>query len=230
MIGLLYDIRRVISQQGYYRLDFTFDLEKMQQKAAAAGIKQNEYDDFIQEQLEKIRVLYDQLHPSDSLAHTDDLEISDIGGAMNAQGLGALNSVIDLLRNDLTMACKTIPILMGINNSTSETHANRQWENYMGSIRSCQRTLKDKLDETFTLALRYQGIQDKVSFHFRELSITTAMMQADTEIKALEVIDKALNMAITNINAEGREIIEDRIEVMTKDEAIIYWKSIQELK
>ena len=93
MIGLLYDIRRVISQQGYYRLDFTFDLEKMQQKAAAAGIKQNEYDDFIQEQLEKIRVLYDQLHPSDSLAHTDDLEISDIGGAMNAQGLGALNSV-----------------------------------------------------------------------------------------------------------------------------------------
>ena len=230
MIGLLYDVRRVISQQGYYRLDLVLDMEKMRQKAASEKIPPNEMDEWLAEQMEKIRKFYDDLNPSDSFMHTDDISVEDISGAMNAQGLGALSSVIDLLRNDLTLACKSIPILMGINNSTSETHANRQWENYMATIRSCQQTLAASLNKTFTLALRYQGIQDNVRFQFRELSATTAMMLAQTDISTLEVIDKALNMSIKGINAEGKETIEEEVPLMTKEEALTRWSRIEELR
>lgn len=230
MIGLLYDIRRVISQQGYYRLDFSFDKDAMENKIANNRVSPGEVDAFIQEQLEKLRRFYDQLNPSDSLVHTSDIEISDIAGAMNAQGLGALNAVIDLLRNQLTLACKSVPILMGINNSTSETHANRQWENYMGTIRSCQRTLADSLNRIFTLALRYQGIQDKVMFHFRELSVTTAMIQSQAEGLVLDNIDKALNMRIRTTDAEGKEVPGDPIELMSEEQAKSRWKEMEDLR
>ena len=149
---------------------------------------------------------------------------------MNAQGLGALSSVIDLLRNDLTLACKSIPILMGINNSTSETHANRQWENYMATIRSCQQTLATSLNKSFSLALRYQGIQDKVRFQFRELSATTAMTLAQTDIATLEVIDKAINMSKKGINSEGKEIILEEVQLMTPEQAQTRWSRVEELR
>ena len=232
MIGLLYDVRRVISQQGYYRLDFSYDVEQMNKKVAnnAFQLGTDEADDFIEEQLDRLRTFYDQLGPADSIVHTSDVEVDDISGSMNAQGLGALNSVIDLLRNQLTLACKSVPILMGINNSTSETHANRQWENYMGTIRSCQRTLVDKLDRIFTLALRYQGIQDRVKFQFRELSATTAMILAQTEIASLESIDKALNMNIRTMNADGKEVIGTPVELMTPEQAKERWQQVEELR
>ena len=232
MIGLLYDIRRVISQQGYYRLDFSYDVEQMNKKVAnnAFQLGTDEADDFIEQQLDRLRTFYDQLGPADSIVHTSDVDVDDISGSMNAQGLGALNSVIDLLRNQLTLACKSVPILMGINNSTSETHANRQWENYMGTIRSCQRTLVDKLDSIFTLALRYQGIQDRVKFQFRELSATTAMILAQTEIAALESIDKAINMNIRKMDAEGREVIGEPVELMTPEQAKQRWQQVEELR
>ena len=230
MIGLLYDIRRVISQQGYYRLDFSFDKTAMDDMLARNQVKQEEVDTFIADKLDELRRLYDQLSPSDSIVHTSDILVDSISGAMNAQGLGALNSVIDLLRNQLTLSCKSVPILMGINNSTSETHANRQWENYMGTIRSCQRTLADKLDRTFTLALRYQGIQAKVKFHFRELSVTTAQILAQAEGLVLDNVDKALNMNVRTVNAEGKEVPGEVIELMTPDQAKARWREMEELR
>ena len=233
MIGLLYDIRRVISQQGYYRLDFSYDIDMMNDKMRRAGISGNdpdEVDAFIEKQLDRLRTFYDQLNPSDSIVHTSDIDVGDIAGAMNAQGLGALNAVIDLLRNQLTLACKSVPILMGINNSTSETHANRQWENYMGTIRSCQRTLVDKLDKIFTLALRYQGIQDRVKFQFRELSATTAMILAQTEIATLESLDKALNMSIKTTDENGREMIGTPVDLMTPEQAKERWQQVGDLR
>ena len=205
-------------------------LEAMEDKITNNQVKAADVDTFIADQLEKLRKFYDSLGPADSIVHTDDIEVSDIAGAMNAQGLGALNSVIDLLNNQLTLACKSVPILMGINNSTSETHANRQWENYMGTIRSCNQTLKDSLDRSFTNALRYQGIQDKVIFHFRELSVTTAMLQAQAEGLVLDNIDKGLNMNIRAVNAEGKEVPGENVELMSTEDAKKRWKEMEDLR
>lgn len=230
MVGLLYDIRRVISQQGYYRLDFSIDWEVMDRKIKANAVKPADVDAFIGKRIEEIRKYYDSLEPNDSLAHTSDIEIKDIGGALNTEGLGAINAVIDWLNNQLTLSCKSVPILMGVNNSTSETHANRQWENYMATIRSCQRKLAEKLNQIFTLALRYQGIQDKVTFHFQELSITTAMNMAIYQKQVLDNIDAALNMGVRGLNSEGKEVVTDPVPLMTSEEAMKEWQTTRRLR
>lgn len=230
MIGLLYDIRRVIAQQGYYRLDFSIDWEIMTEKIKRNNIKPGDVDAFIQSQIEKIRQYYDQLGPSDSIAHTSDIEVGDIGGSLNTEGMGSINTIIDWLNNQLTLACKTVPILMGISNSTSETHANRQWENFMATIRSCQRSLIEILNYIFTLALRYQGIQAKVYWQFQELSLTTAINQAIYQKQSLDNIEKALNMHIKGMNAEGKETIQEPVPLMTADEALAEWRQVRELR
>lgn len=100
----------------------------------------------------------------------------------------------------------------------------------MATIRSCQQTLAASLNKSFSLGLRYQGIQDKVQFQFRELSATTAMMLAQTDIATLEVIDKAVNMSKKGVNAEGREIILEEIPLMTPEQARTRWSRVEELR
>ena len=230
MVGLLYDIKRVISQQGYYRLDFSLDWEAMQTKIEKNRVEPGEVDAFIESQLTKLREYYDKLGPNDSIAHTSDIEIGDIGGALTTQGLGSLNSIIDWLNNQITLACKTVPILMGINNSTSETHANRQWENYMATIRSFQRSNIRMLEYQFNRSYQYQGIQDKIKFQFQELSLTTALNQAVYEQQKLQNIDDALNMHVRGVSPEGREIIAKPVPLMTEEEALLEWEQTRELR
>ena len=230
MMGLLYDIRRVIAQQGYYRLDFSLDWEVMQEKIDRNRVEPGEVDAFIQTQLDKLREYYDQLGPNDSIAHTSDILVDDIGGALNTEGLGSLNAIIDWLNNQLTLACKTVPILMGINNSTSETHANRQWENYMATIRSVQRSMTYMLEYQFNRMHRVLGIQDRHIFQFQELSLTTAINQAVYENQKLANIEKALNMHVKGMDAEGKETIETPVPLMTPEEAALEWQQTRELR
>lgn len=175
LLGFLLDLRRVIRQQGYYKVDFSIDLEQLNQRIQQGILTPAEVDAFISQEIEGIRQYYASLGPDDAYVHTSDISVNDVSGSLNTSALTAVESVISLLQNQLTLACKTIPILMGINNSTSETHANRQWEDYMAAIRSCQRSLARALGKAFTLVLQYNGIQDKVIFKFSELSVMTAL-------------------------------------------------------
>ena len=175
LLGFMLDLRRVIRNQGYYKVDFSIDLEQLEKRMQQGILSASEVNAFISQEIENIRQYYSNLGPDDAYVHTSDISVNDVSGSLNTSGLGAVESIISILQNQLTLACKTIPILMGINNSTSETHANRQWEDYMAAIRSCQRSLSRALGRAFNLVLQYNGIQEKVEFKFSELSVLTAL-------------------------------------------------------
>ena len=209
LLGFLLDLRRVIRNQGYYKLDFSLDLEMLDQRIQKGILTPAEVNAFINQEIENVRSYYATLGPDDAYVHTSDIVVSDVSGSLNTSALSAIDAVIMVLQNQITLACKTIPILMGINNSTSETHANRQWEDYMAMIRSCQRALARALGKAFTLVLRYQGIQDKVIFKFSELSVMTALQYEQMRAVAVSNVRNLLGEngggTATNPGEPGQE-------------------------
>lgn len=182
LIGLLHDLRRVVAQQGYPRLDLSIDLERLREAMPAslegdAGAFENWVNDVIAE----VQTVYGALEPDDAYIHTDVVQVNRPVGAVNADSLGAIDGLIMALERMATRALKTMPLLMGLDEGGSETHANRQWELHAAGIKAIQHLLEALLERLLTVALRAQGIQAEVKYRFSELRASEMLRDAQTE-------------------------------------------------
>lgn len=191
VVGMLHDLRRVVQQQGYPRLDLKVMLEKLlltlPPDIAADPAKTQ---DWVDRAVQDIGDAYSSLEPDDAYVHTDNVEIGRPVGAVDTSSLGAVEGLMAALDRQLTRALKTMPLLMGSNEASSETHANRQWEVYVAGIRSLQLLAEGMLDYLFNLALRARGIQAKTQLRFAELRKSELLR--DAQVKKLTILNAAI--------------------------------------
>lgn len=170
LTAMLRDLRRVVQQQGYPRLDLEVDLEQLRE--AMPGDLADNPDDFqkwVDAVIETIGDVYGNLEPDDAYVHTSVVKVNRPVGTVDASSLGAVDGLIMALERMITRALKTMPLLMGLQDSSSEVHANRQWEIHNAGIKSVQRLLESLLSRLFTVMLQAQGIQARVCFEFEML-------------------------------------------------------------
>lgn len=184
MIGLLHDLRRVIAQQGYPRLDISLDLEKLA-AAMPSDISSNPetFKNWVGEIIDEIKTVYTGLEPDDAYVHTSVIAVNRPVGAMDTSSLGMVGDIIAALERMSIRALKTMPFLMGTSESTTETQSNRQWEAYVATIKSIQHLLESLLQRLFKVALQAQGIQGVVEFKFAELRASE--MMRDEQVKEI---------------------------------------------
>jgi hypothetical protein len=180
LLGMLHDIRRVVQQQGYPRLDISADTAKLGPQLDAADTDE-EQAAIIQQVLDGVADYYKTLQPDDAYIHTDHFTLNRPVGAVDASSLGGIEGLIAALERMITRALKSMPIMMGLSESNTETQSNRQWEIYAAGIKSIQHYTETLLERLLTLALEAQGIQAKVKFRFAELRAAEAMRDAQTE-------------------------------------------------
>lgn len=182
LLGILHDIRRVVQQQGYPRLDVSIDAEVikglmprdvMQNSAAQKAW----IDATVQGVTDYIR----GLEPDDTYVHLSSITVNRPVGAVDSSSLGAIDSLIKSLERFLVRALKTMPLLMGTTDGVSEANANRQWEIHAAGVKSLQHPVETMLEWFFTLALRVQGINADVEFRFGELRAAEMLRDAQTE-------------------------------------------------
>ncbi len=171
LIGLLHDLRRVVSQQGYPRLDLILNLQQMYDRAPADVQQDPEaWQTWVNDTLAEIKQTYAQLQPDDAFVHTDIVSVNKPVGTVDAQSLGAVDSLLKNLERMTMRGLKSTPLLFaGGDGGTSEANANRQWEVYAASIKSVQHLCENLLERLFSLALQAQGIVATVQFRFAEL-------------------------------------------------------------
>lgn len=182
LLSLLHDLRRVVAQQGYPRLDLEIDLERLM----AAMPAETEGDPerlaaWVQKAIDDITAMYASLEPDDAYVHTDVVQVKSPVGAINSNGLGALEGLIRGVERMTIRALKTMPILMGSNEAVAETHARWQWEIQAVGIRSLQHVCENMLSYQFGLALRAGGISAYVRVRFAEVNELTRRSRAETE-------------------------------------------------
>lgn len=168
MLAMMHDLRRVIQQQGYPRHDIEISLKELIESAPQmAGTTQEllTLADQIRQQVEDHIAT---LQPDDTLVHTSMVKVNTPVGAVDTASMGGIASVIDWLEREATKALKSVPFLMSMSQSQTETMANRQWEAHLQGIRTMQHYAETPLSRLFTLALQAQGIAAEVQLRFAE--------------------------------------------------------------
>ena len=210
LIGLLRDIRRVIANQGYPRLDIQVDLQALKpihEELKAADEKTPDFLTWAQGQINNIMSLYNKLKPHQAYVHTSETTVNPHAGALNSQGLGMLDEIVRLLERQAVRALKTVPLLHGSNESLAESQADAQWVIYSESIRSLQRTIAMMRSMMFTYGLQMQGILNRVKLHFGEINEMQAMKRAQT--RQIEIQNIVMQMDAGLITLEdGQEEID----------------------
>lgn len=212
-IEVLSDLRAVVHHQGHARFDIKMMTENMKKNMPEHITQQGPaaIEAFINTVCDGIEDGFSELDPDDNLIHTDDVEIDMVGGKSGSIDITSLMSVID---RQVTASLKSLPVLLGRNESTSETHATIQWEIYKAGIRSMQNATKRTIEKAYKVALRVRGIQAKVTVTFNELSVRDRLKDAQAEnMEIMNEIEKVNQGWIKNDDASiaitGSKAVDD---------------------
>ena len=187
LLSLLHDLRRVVAQQGYPRLDLEVQLEELRQSMPdEAADDPEKARQWVEDVISEIANMYGNLEPDDAYVHTDVVQVNRPVGAVDASSLGAVDSLIKAVERMAIRGLKTMPLLMGSNEAVSETHANRQWEIHAAGIKALQHLAEQLIERLLTLALQMQGMQAVVEFRFAELRASEQMGDARTEAARID--------------------------------------------
>lgn len=181
-LGLLHDLRRVVAQQGYPRLDLEVDLEKLKGSIPPeAGDNPVEFEKWVNSIIEQVQQMYGKLEPDDAYVHTSVVKVNNPKGAVDAKSLGAVDGLIEMLERQACRALKTFPLMMSLSDRVSEGQASRQWEIYAAGIKSLQHLCESLLEYLFTIVLQAQGIVATVEWRFAELRVAELLRDAQVQ-------------------------------------------------
>ena len=207
LIGILHDLRRVVAQQGWPRINLEVDFEALAQMApddAKPGTE--EFENWVTAIISEIESVYSQLEPDDAYVHASTIKVNGNVGTLSAQSLGMIDSLITKLERMATRAMKQMPLLLGIDESTTDANANRQWEIQAAGIKAIQHLCEQMLERLLGLALQAQGIQATVKFRFAELRAAEMLRDAMTEQLQIQNATAKFNAGWISQDAASNEI------------------------
>ncbi len=170
LLSLLHDVKRVIMQQGYKRLDISMDTERAMDAYSYDPQGYASLGEYIQGAITAVRTAYASLEPDDAFIHADIFQLGTPAGTADSDSIGAIALLIEKLERSVARALKSNALIMGTGEvGGSETNSNRNWEVYVAGIKSLQHHCENMLESLFSLSLQAKGIQAKVLFRFAEL-------------------------------------------------------------
>jgi hypothetical protein len=177
------DIRQWAHTNAWGRLDVKI-VEEMLYKNAPnfqmdpTGQKKRQW---VTDQVGAFRDSYSQIKSDDAFIHTDAVEFSAVDPSGKTFQVDGLLRAID---RRMFMALQELPVLMGSNEGTTETHGSIQFEIYAKHINSIQRLVANLLEKLFSVALQVYGISAKVLWVFNPVRSSDRL--ADAQAEALE--------------------------------------------
>lgn len=216
LLGLLHDLRRVISQQGWPRIHIQVLTEKL-----LAGMEQDEnvntpkeIEEALQAAIDEVRDTYGRLQPDDAYITGDEVEIKGPVAPVGGTNLTGIEGVIEVVERMLVRALKTMPLVLGITDGVSEANANRQWEILVAGVKALQHLAESMLERFFELACRMQGVQANIRWEFSEIRAAEAQRDALTFSQEIDNQDKLFKAGIIDqdeyaMNTVGHPPAED---------------------
>jgi hypothetical protein len=181
LLQLLHDIKRVVAQQGYPRIDIEINMDAL--KAVMPANLEDDpvaFEEWVNGAISQVEQIYRNLEPDDAYVHTSVIKINRPVGTVDANSLGAVSALINSLERMAVRALKTMPLMMGITDGISEANANRQWEIYSAGIKALQHLCESLLEHLLTKAMQAQGVACTVVFRFAELRAAEMLRDEQT--------------------------------------------------
>ncbi|HDR7203966.1 TPA: hypothetical protein QCW56_002519 [Bacillus cereus] len=179
-VQVLRDLQKVVHHQGHARFDITI-VEEAIMKNIPPHIQGDPkaVQDYVTGYITEVQRMMSELEPDDDFFHTDSVKVNITGGI---QGKSMdVTKVIDVINQRVTTALKQLPILLGRNEGTTETHGTIQWQIYVAGIENMQRGIKRLLERAYNVALQVHGKQSKARLTFNSIRVNDREKEANAE-------------------------------------------------
>lgn len=217
LLGLIQDLRRMISNQGLSRIDYEVDIEELlrliDRNPDIAGDDEATAQ-FIEDQIDSIQAVLGDLEPDQDYVHASTVRVNYATNPVTVN-MNGLNTVIENLQRNVVNGFKGVSALANVLDSTTETHIRAQLEYFVAALQSLQDEVSDMFVDFFDIGNQVQGIQGETTFLFRRQR--TADKKATAEIEKLRtetVISKVEAEIITTQEARDEiDTFRDELEV-----------------
>lgn len=179
-VQVLKDLQRVIHHQGYERFDISI-VEEAIMSALPDEAKHDPHliNEFVQQFVGNVKMEFADLEPDADFIHTESVKVQTAGGA-GGKSMDATR-VIEVINQQIVSALKMLPILLGRNEGTTETHGTVQWQIFVAGVKSIQRTIKRLMERSFNVYLQIQGFQGRSKVTFNDIPVRNEMQEAQAE-------------------------------------------------
>jgi hypothetical protein len=177
------DLRAVAHNQGYPRLNVAIKWDAIM-AAAPPSLREPgreaEFKDWTESVLSTVVSDYESLNVDDTFVHYDWVEIHMVGGAA---GVGAFDfkGLEAILTRSVNSALKTLPILLGINETTSETHGSIQWQIQVQGVSALQRLIKRTIEKLANASLAIKGLQAHAKVEYQKIRTVDRLFEAQAD-------------------------------------------------
>ena len=178
-IELLEDLKAVVHNQGYPRLDIEVIQEAVYNNMPATYKEPgNEAQAiaFVTAFITELKAQYSELKPDDTFIHWDNIKVNATEGA--GGGSFDFTGLSEVLDTQITAGLKQLPILLGRNEGATTTHATVQWKVFALQIEAMQRRIKRLIEWVHTTALNVGGLQAESSVEFESQPVSDRFIEA----------------------------------------------------
>jgi hypothetical protein len=169
ILSLLHDIKRVIMQQGYKRMDIELNTEMAFDNFNYDSQGNDNFGSYVYSAINQVKNIYRTLQPDDAFIHTDMFSVNTPTGTIDLDSIGAVDKIMERLERQITRALKSNGVVMDTSNNTNESDSNRKWEIYAAGIKSLQHHCENMMESQLQVGMQAKGIQGRVMFRFAEL-------------------------------------------------------------
>ncbi|MBX9988632.1 phage minor head protein [Priestia aryabhattai] len=206
-VEVLKDLKAVAHNQGHARLDVSIAQEailtNIPQEIKVKGAQAiAEYANTFVKSIEK---QFSQMKADDNFFHPDFIQVGMVGGTAG-KSMDA-TALINIINQQLVSALKQLPILLGRNEGTTETHGTVQWQIYVAGIESIQRGVKRVIERAYNVALQVQGKQSKARLTFNKLRTTDRFQDAQAEQIETNTWISRVNQGWVDNNEAANEVV-----------------------
>lgn len=152
------------------------------QTTLAGGPGPEELDREIQKVLKSVSKSIEKIGPGGIMLHSDDVRIEGFLSGQNRANMGMVGEILKELRTEEIDGFQSQPIMHGITNSVSETHASQQIIDYSKLIKNGQKLLQGILTRYANLICIQNGFPPLAQFKFRE----PLNIEADRESQSIQ--------------------------------------------
>lgn len=181
LLSVWHDIKRVVMQQGYRRMDIVLDTEKAMENYTFDTAGATSFSAYMKMAIDAVKSVYSQLQPDDAFIHNDLFTLSTPIGTVDTDSIGAIDKIIDRLEATITRALKTNRVVQDTGDNTNETDSNRKWEIHAAGIKSLQHLCENLLESQLTISLQAVGLQGTVEFRLAELRASEMFRDEQTQ-------------------------------------------------
>jgi hypothetical protein len=213
-VEVLRDLKAVAHHQGHARFDISIMEEAILKNIPPGIAAQGEeaVRQFVMKYISDIEAMFKRLKPDDNFIHPDSVKVEMTGGT-NGKSMD-VTKIIDVINQQVVSALKQLPILLGRNEGSTETHGTIQWQIYVAGIESIQRATKRIMEKAYNLALQIQGRQSRARLTFNELRTTDRYKEAqaeevETRTKILQVQQGWIDNNEAALDMVGHEAVSD---------------------